>query len=84
MIRVTRYLTLVAFTVVATLTATLPANAMPLPPRDVGTGASVVHDGMSITQVVVVAVCSSLLTIAIVLATQWARAQRPPGLVPAA
>jgi hypothetical protein len=85
MIRVTRYFTLVAITVVATLAAALPAHAMRLPPPPDSSPAAprppVLHDGMSPTQLVVVALCSSLLTLAVVLAARWARAQHSHGFM---
>jgi hypothetical protein len=82
MFRLTRYITLLAVSVGITLAAALPANAVRLPPPDQD---SVVHDsvvvrnGLSIGQAVLIAACSSLLTVALFLAARWARAHQHGG-----
>jgi hypothetical protein len=91
MIRLTRYVALLAISVGITIAAAIPASAMPFPPPDPESGVPspiiVVRHGMPLGQVVLIAACSSLLTIALVLSVRWAAAHHDPserGLVHAA
>jgi hypothetical protein len=83
MSRLTRYISMLAITVGATLVAAIPASAMPLPPPDNGAaltapvGTVVLRTGWPTEHVALVAICSSLLTIAVVLTASWVRSREP-------
>jgi hypothetical protein len=83
MSRLTRYISMLAITVGAALVAAVPASAMTLPEPDGGAaltapvGTVVLRTGWPTGHVAVVAICSSLLTIAVILTASWVRSRQP-------